>query len=259
MINIIKEIKSFLKNNYYNRKYDTETDQKISELKQQNRTIAFYDEFGFLIDIYPFNDNKSLYDQIGNAYQSDFFVILDKIYDTYNIEDIKSIPIPYYKSTDTPVYNIEYHLRMHRGRTDNPDFETALSLKTIELMKSRKMFYGKSDYLTMINNIMKVGNFDIADEAFEDVTCHLRNEYNKINLDYDKINQNPRYNNEDYQYLKQNFQIRWKQLQEYNLIKEQLPEYAPKSYSGYARMKTMNTKNYQNIVRKMQEKGFKII
>lgn len=62
----------------------------------------------------------------------------------------------------------------------------------------------------------------------------------------------------DYNYAKEHYLKRQACLKEYNLILEHLPECAPKSYSGYARMKTMNTKNFQNIVRKMKEKGFEI-
>lgn len=236
----------------------TETDQLVSKLKEQNKTIAFYDDFGFLTEVYPFNDNKSLYDQHDIANEADYFVFFDKIYDISNAEEIKSIPRPYYKGTDTPVFNIEYHLRMHRGRTNDQELETVLSLKTIELMKTRKLFYGFKDYLVMITNIMKVGNFNIADDVYLDVTNFLRSEYKRRNIDFDDIINKTNYKNEDYQYLKQLFQKRWKQMQEYNMILDKLPELAPKSYSGYARMKTMNTQNYQKIVYKMKEKGIDI-
>lgn len=45
---------------------------------------------------------------------------------------------------------------------------------------------------------------------------------------------------------------------EYQWITNNLSEIAPKSLSGYKRMKNSNSKNYQNIVMKAKEKGFKI-
>lgn len=235
----------------------TDMDRKITELKEHKKSIAFYDDFGVLTDFYPFNENLPFNDQLSIPYKADYIVFSDRLFDTFSVDDIKSIPTPLYKYTDTPVYNLEYHLRMHRGRTDNQALETAISLKAIELMKSNGG-YVLNDYLTLISNLMKVGNFEVADKAYEDTVNYLRAKYKENNLDFDEILKNKKYNNENYQYLKQIFKKRWKQLQEYNLIIEHLPDETPKSYTGYARMKTMNTKNYQSLVTKMKDKGFDI-
>lgn len=235
----------------------TDMDRKITELKEHKKSIAFYDDFGVLTDFYPFNKNLPFNDQLSIPYKADYIVFSDRLFDTFSVDDIKSIPTPLYKYTDTPVYNLEYHLRMHRGRTDNQALETAISLKAIELMKSNGG-YVLNDYLTLISNLMKVGNFEVADKAYEDTVNYLRAKYKENNLDFDEILKNKKYNNENYQYLKQIFKKRWKQLQEYNLIIEHLPDETPKSYTGYARMKTMNTKNYQSLVTKMKDKGFDI-
>lgn len=45
---------------------------------------------------------------------------------------------------------------------------------------------------------------------------------------------------------------------EFEWITDNLPDIAPKSLSGYKRMKSSNSKNYQNIVNKAKEKGFTI-
>ena len=51
----------------------------------------------------------------------------------------------------------------------------------------------------------------------------------------------------------------FEQLQdEFEWITDNLPDIAPKSLSGYKRMKNSNSKNYQNIVSKAKEKGFMI-
>lgn len=45
---------------------------------------------------------------------------------------------------------------------------------------------------------------------------------------------------------------------EYDWIWENLPDIAPKSLSGYVRMKNSNSKNFQNLVKKAQECGYLI-
>lgn len=53
-------------------------------------------------------------------------------------------------------------------------------------------------------------------------------------------------------------QARNAKKKEYSLICENLPNLAPKSYSGYSRMKKNNTKNYQKIKQEMKNLGFDI-
>lgn len=46
--------------------------------------------------------------------------------------------------------------------------------------------------------------------------------------------------------------------QEYDWLSKNLSEIAPKSLSGYRRMKHSNSKNYQKLVEKAKEQGYKI-
>lgn len=48
---------------------------------------------------------------------------------------------------------------------------------------------------------------------------------------------------------------RGREKRKYKWIQENLPEMCPKSYSGFRRMKTQNTKNYQKIVAAAKERG----
>lgn len=57
---------------------------------------------------------------------------------------------------------------------------------------------------------------------------------------------------------KKRYKARWSKLQEYELIKEVLPQYAPNSYAGYSRMKSMQTKNFLKIVEEMKKLGHSI-
>lgn len=54
------------------------------------------------------------------------------------------------------------------------------------------------------------------------------------------------------------YEERWSKLQEYELIQKVLPQYAPASYAGYSRMKSMQTKNFFKIIEEMQKLGYTI-
>ncbi len=57
------------------------------------------------------------------------------------------------------------------------------------------------------------------------------------------------------EYEKINQIIRAKNHAEYDIICKLIPDSAPKSYSGYMRMKKGNTANYQKLVEKMKQAG----
>lgn len=61
----------------------------------------------------------------------------------------------------------------------------------------------------------------------------------------------------DYEYrkMREKYIVRFRNLQEYNSVVSVMGEKAPKTFSGYMRMKNSNSKNYQTIVKKMKENG----
>lgn len=61
---------------------------------------------------------------------------------------------------------------------------------------------------------------------------------------------------QEYQKLKIRYKERLKNVREFELVKDLLPKLAPKSLSGYSRMKSGNTKNYQKIVEAMRNSGY---
>lgn len=62
----------------------------------------------------------------------------------------------------------------------------------------------------------------------------------------------------DYEYAREYFQKKQLLKKEYELVKKALPNIAPKSLSGYSRMKNSNSANYQKILSLMKEKGFEL-
>ena len=221
---------------------------EIDKLKKSDCKIAFFDEYGILDDVFP-RSNDSLYEDRGIAYQAEYIVIDEVIYDLKNVEDIKNINSPCRSKRGVSVtFDIAYILRMHIGRTDDVEVETALADKTVEFMFKSKRLYTEPDYLNILTRLMKLGEFEKADSLYNDIIAHLEKR--------GVPKYSPRYNNEDYAYLKVIMQKRFQLLQEYKLVCEVLPDYAPKSFSGYSRMKNGNTKNYQKIVADMESNGY---
>lgn len=62
----------------------------------------------------------------------------------------------------------------------------------------------------------------------------------------------------DYANTKQKAILHQQTENEYSWIRENLPDIAPKSLSGYSRMKNSNSANYQKLLSLMKEKGFEI-
>ncbi|MGN1478820.1 MAG: hypothetical protein ACI4XH_03560 [Acutalibacteraceae bacterium] len=338
-------------------------EEDLEDIKRSNKTIAFFDKYGVLYDLYPKDENCDLYEQRNIAYSAQYIVIFSKIYNLLNPNDIKAIPTPdYSKLQGSVTLYLEYILRMHRGRTDNIEIEKSLALKTAELMNISVWYYGIKEYMPLCNSLMKLDDYETSDMIFNnafvalkerkkrnfydrisghdlivasyhDITCEICSKYqNRVysisgkdkrfpklpnfvfkyygfhedchhgfdpfyyyngcklykfvndssekgfhNEYYDaieysnrpfvdersteekelylqkKINEKSVY--EEYEQRKTYYKKRNKQVKEYLLIKDIIPEKAPKSYSGYARMKSMNTENYKKLIAELNEKG----
>ncbi|MBQ8228519.1 MAG: hypothetical protein IJZ88_05840 [Clostridia bacterium] len=61
---------------------------------------------------------------------------------------------------------------------------------------------------------------------------------------------------DSYELQKSRYKSQWQSSQEYKLVEAVLPNIAPKTLTGYRRMKTGNTKNYQKIVEAMRNNGY---
>ncbi|MBP3446484.1 MAG: hypothetical protein J6K64_04325 [Clostridia bacterium] len=342
---------------------DAQYNEEIRTIKRDDKKIAFFDEHGVLIDVFPRNKSISLYEDRQTAYSADFFVMNGKIYDLHNPSDVKSIEVPDFIFNGDVTSGIEYLMYMHKGNENNPELELAVVNKAFDLMANSKWGYTKKDYITLAICLMKIDRFDKADELYNKAQAHLslkRAEYftervkehdlifcsphentceicsmyqnrvysvsgedkrfpklpdmvfryqgfhpgcrhsffpyyypyvntvekyvmsqnGEINIEcYDAVEYSNRpfvderteeekknhikrlqkkdiYS--DYEYAKEHYMKRKIQLDEYKLIKKNLPKLAPKSFSGYSRMKSMNTKNYQKILALIKEKGIEI-
>lgn len=225
---------------------DAQYNEEIRTIKRDDKKIAFFDEHGVLIDVFPRNKNISLYEDRQTAYSADFFVMNGKIYDLHNPSDVKSIEVPDFIFNGDVTSGIEYLMYMHKGNENNPELELAIVNKAFDLMIRSKWRYGHQSYLALAVCLMKVDMFDEADILYGNARKFFDD-----NIEIQFVNQ-------DYDALKNIHIKRSLSKKEYSLVCKTLPELAPKSFSGYSRMKSMNTKNYQKILSLMIEKGIEI-
>lgn len=222
---------------------DSQYNDNIRKLKREGKKLAFFDKHGVLIDVFPKNKNISLYENRQVAYSADYFVMNGKVYDLHNPSDVVSIEVPDFIFNGDVTSSIEYLMYMHRGNEDDPELEIAIISKAYELMTKSKRQYGRQKYIALAVCLMKIDRFDLADTLYEQAQQFFDND------------EEIKYINQDYNTLRDIYIKRSLIKKEYALVKDHHPDLAPKSFSGYSRIKSMNTKNYQKILSLMKEKG----
>lgn len=137
----------------------------------KNVTIYFRD--GIIVDVIP---------DVYNYYLAQFYNIDGKTYDTYSPESVQSIPefdFRNRKSLGTPVYYLEYVLRMRasqeRKLRNNP-LAYALLKKSTQLMKNTGIFYSRQDFLRLANWLYEDGQYDQAAKVENDLLATFPDE-----------------------------------------------------------------------------------
>lgn len=120
-------------------------------------TVTIFFHNGIICRIVP---------DVQSYYSARYYVIEGNFYDTYSLEDVKSIPIPVFnESYGTPVYNLEYLLKMRASEErekENYELSYALMYKAIEGMKASQIMYGKKEYMQFIMWLYKDGRIEEA-------------------------------------------------------------------------------------------------
>lgn len=120
-------------------------------------TVTIFFHNGIICRIVP---------DVQSYYSARYYVIEGNFYDTYSLEDVKSIPIPVFnESYGTPVNNLEYLLKMRASEErekENYELSYALMYKAIEGMKASRIMYGKKEYMQFIMWLYKDGRIEEA-------------------------------------------------------------------------------------------------
>lgn len=210
-------------------------DEKLP-INPDAQTIYF--KKGRLYKVHP-TDKESWYD-------ARYLVSDRKMYDLENINDIQKIPIP-----DFPCLNDDdYDMMNGYGITGSLDYviemkarnarrkgliaeSNELYKKAIVLMKHSGVPYPLSKYLYIAKELLRECKFEQSEKAELDICEYITGE--RCITDY--ITQNER---------------------EYYRIKYTIPEIAPKSLSGYTRMKNIKSEKFMKIVDAAKQAGIVI-
>lgn len=211
-----------------------------------------------LFDLFKKPDGQTLYFKkgqlrkiVGNKqnWYDPRYIISDGIkYDMESVESILSINIPVFAFNDGfagygTTGSLDYVVRMkaanlrQKGMIAESD---ACYRKAILLMQASGIPYDMTPFLYFAKDLLREGRFSES-EIEEDKIYKLFGTSRK------KVNSNPEYR----PYITQ-------EDREYYRIKYFLPEIAPKSISGYTRMKRLRSENFKKIMAAAEAKGIKI-
>lgn len=136
-----------------------ESEMEIERNTIDLKNVTIYFKNGIITDVKP-----DVYDY----YKAQFYNINGIIYDTYSIESVQSIPqldFSNRKSFGTPVYFLEYLLRMRASqerKAHNNDLAYALLIKSTQLMKTTGTFYSSKYFLRLANWLYEDGKYEQA-------------------------------------------------------------------------------------------------
>lgn len=155
-----------------------------SEMQKEEATINLQDVTIFFNNGVICNVVPDVY----NYYYAQFYNINGKVYNTYSIESVNSIPVPNYansKAKGTPIYNLEYLLNMRatqERKKGNNELAYALLRKSIYLMKFSKVCYTEKDFLRIVRWLYKDGYLQEAENAEKKLRKELPNVFNRTHI-----------------------------------------------------------------------------
>lgn len=198
-----------------------------------------------------FFKNGQLYKIIGNQenWYDPKYIISDGVhYNMESLDDINSMAIPVFIFTDWMsgygiTGSLDYVVRMKAGNLRSKGLiaeSDACYRKAIELMRKSGVPYDMTPYLYFAKDLLREGRFAESEQE-EDKIYKLFKTTRQI------VNSNPDLR----PYITQ-------EDREYYRVKYFLPDIAPKSISGYTRMKKANTVNFQKLYAAATSSGIEI-
>lgn len=197
------------------------------------RKVKIYFDDGTIKDVVP---------DVNNYYNATIYNINGVDYDITDISSVKQIPLPMKKSQSysalgTPVYRLEYLLRIHAGiEKDNGNTELAYALihKGTELLKFSNIEWHRHEYLREYFWLLDDDRIDEAQEFFNKISSQLPTPYSS--KEYTKEIQH--YN---YAVLRHNFKAEM-----------------PKSFSAYMRNYNKKDEKFEKYVKLAETIGINL-
>lgn len=152
---------------------------KVEAETMDLKKVTIYFKNGRIIRVVP-----DVYDY----YKAQYYNIDGKTYDTYSIPSIINIPVPNYSKREalgTPVYNLEYLLRMRASqerKRNNNELAYALLEKSTFLMKYTGTYYNYKDFFRIANWLYQDGKIQEAKKVESELSQELSSIYDISSL-----------------------------------------------------------------------------
>lgn len=213
----------------------SEENRKIDEsngIDYKKVRIIFKD--GEIQDVIP---------DVNNYYLAEIYCINGIDYNITDVESVNRIPIPTKKSDTfsgslgTPVYRLEYLLRIHAGMEKddgNKELSYALMHKGTQLLKYSNLDWKRHDYLREYYWLLDDDRIEDAEAFFAEIESDLPAPYS------------------DKEYIKE--------IQHYNYarLKRNFPQKMPKTFSAYMRNYNKKDAKYDNFVKLAESINIKL-
>lgn len=156
-------------------KWSSIRDEKEIEIERDTidlKNVMIYFKDGIINDVVP-----DVYDY----YKAQYFNINGTVYDTYSVESVQSIPkfdFSNRKILGTPVYYLEYLLRMRASqerKNHNNVLAYALLRKSTQLMENTGTLYNSKDFLQLANWLYQDGKYEQAKTIEKELLSMINN------------------------------------------------------------------------------------
>lgn len=193
--------------------------------------------------------SKIMYGSQDDWYDARYMISDGILYDLESIEDIRRIAIPTFAENDFMsgygvTGSLDYVIRMKAGRLREKGMiaeSDECYRKAIELMRSSGISYDMTPYLYLAKDLLREGRFEES-EAEEDRIYAMFGTTRKAICSNRDVR--PYITQED---------------REYYRLKYTAPEKAPKSISGYSRMKKKRSANFLKLLEIAEQHGIHIV
>lgn len=203
--------------------------------------IAYFNNAGILIDVYPRRKNVPLYEERDIAYNMNILVFDGIKYDLSKCGDIKKIPVLKIFSGNN-ILEMSYIFKIRCGAEPNAELIPSFVSKTLELMRKSSLIWRCGDFLQVIRNYYRVGLFEAGD-SFEAT----------FRATYPSLFSGGEDSKYEFEHLSGKFyyENKYRKYHEYYKAKELCPDLVPPTPKGYFQIRTRKTKRFLEIVRRL--------
>lgn len=176
---------------------------------------------------------------------------LNEAYDFNSIEGVNNIPVPCREvNGGSTTGRVEYYLRgtcfFNHWNAGKTELALACLRKAQELMFVSEMIWKRQDFLRLVEYLYEAGKDTEAEIQLKRIDDFCKQ--NGV-LDDGSYNEAR---------MIENAKTKRRDMQTLQWLQENLPSIAPKSLSGFRRMRTTNSKNYQKLVTEAAKLGKQI-